>query len=170
MRGAGRRALLVVGAAYVAALAWAAVVLPDRVPTHFDAAGRVDEWSSRTALMVTWVVLGVVVLAGIPALTRALTAGDGTWVNMPQASKDYWFAPERRAEFAVRFQDDMEAVTALTGALLVAALVLTTRVGVTGRDGAPSWAFPVLVGGYLVLTALWTVRLLRAYRPPVQTG
>jgi uncharacterized membrane protein len=168
--GAGRRALLAVSAAYVVALVWAALVLPERVPSHFDAAGRVDDWSSRSGLLAFWVVVGVVVLVGIPALTRAVTAGDGTFVNMPRASKDYWFAPERRAEFAVRFQDDMEQLTALTGALLVAGLLLTTWVGATGRDAAPWWAFVVLVGAYLVLTALWTVRLLRAYRPPVQTG
>ena len=54
--------------------------------------------------------------------------------------------------------------------LLVASLALTTWVGTTGRDAAPWWAFAVLVGAYVVLAALWTVRLLRAYRPPVQTG
>jgi uncharacterized membrane protein len=168
--GRGRRALAVVATAYVVTLVWAALVLPERVPSHFDASGRVDDWSSRTGVLVFWVAVGVVVLVGIPALTRALTAGDGTWVNMPQATKDYWFAPERRAEFAVRFQDDMEAFVALTGALLVAGLALTTWVGTTGRDAAPWWGFVLVVGAYLVLTAVWTVRLLRSYRPPVQTG
>ena len=166
----GRRALALVATAYAGVLVWAALVLPARVPAHFDGAGRVDDWSSRGGVLVFWAVIGVVVLVGIPALTRALTSGDGTWVNMPRASKDYWFAPERRAEFAVRFQDDMEAFSAITGALLVAGLALTTRVGTTGGDAAPWWAFVCLVGGYLVLAALWTVRLLRAYRPPVPTG
>ena len=166
----GRRALAVVAAAYVVALAWAALALPERVPSHFDASGRVDDWSSRTGMLVLWVALGAVVLAGIPLLTRALTAGDGTWVNMPQASKDYWFAPERRAEFAIRFRDDMEAFAALTGTLLLTGLVLTTWVGTTGRDAAPWWAFVLVVGGYLVLTVVWTVRLLRSYRPPVSAG
>ena len=166
----GRRALAVVATAYVVALAWAAMVLPERVPSHFDASGRVDDWTSRAGTLVFWAIVGAVVLVGMPVLTRALTAGDGTWVNLPQASKDYWFAPERRAEFAVRFQDDMEAFAALTGALLLIGLVLTTWVATTGRDAAPWWAFVLVVGGYLVLTAVWTVRLLRSYRPPVQTG
>ena len=43
----GRLALLLVSAAYVVALVWACTLLPDRVPSHFDAAGRVDDWSSR---------------------------------------------------------------------------------------------------------------------------
>ena len=99
----GRLALLLVTAAYVVALAWAALVLPGRVPSHFDAAGRVDDWSSRTGTLVFWVAVGLVVLAGIPLLARLVSAGDGTWINMPQRSKDHWFAPERRAEFRVRF-------------------------------------------------------------------
>ncbi len=110
----GRLSLISVGAAYVVALAWAALVLPERVPSHFDAAGRVDDWSSRTGTLVFWGVTGVIVLVLLPLLTRAVAAGDGTWVNMPQRSKDYWYAPERRAEFRVRFQDDVEGFVAMT--------------------------------------------------------
>lgn len=162
----GRPALLLVATAYVVALVSAAVVLPERVPAHFDASGQVDEWSSRGSMIVVWAAIGLVVLVGVPVLGRLATAGDGTWVNMPQRSKDYWFAPERRAEFRVRFQDDMEGFAALTGLLLVGLLVLTTWVGVTGRDAAPWWVFVLAIGLYLAATVVWTVRLLRAYRPP----
>lgn len=162
----GRLALVVSATAYVVALAWSALVLPDRVPSHFDAAGRADDWTSRPTMVVFWAAMGLVVLVAMPALTRLAAAGDGTWVNMPQRSKDYWFAPERRAEFRVRFGDDLEGFAALTGVLLTALLALTTWVATTGRDGAPWWAFAGLTGAYLAATAVWTVRLLRAYRPP----
>jgi hypothetical protein len=162
----GRLALIVSAAAYVVALVWAALLLPDRVPSHFDAVGRVDAWSSRTSLLGTFAAIGLVVLVGIPALTRVLAAGDGTWINLPQRSKDYWFAPERRAEFRVRFRDDIEGFTALTGLLMTTILGLTTWVATTGRRAVPWWVFVGLTGCYLVLTAVWTVRLLRAYRPP----
>ena len=162
----GRLALLVTATAYVVALAWAALVLPERVPAHFDASGRVDEWASRTSTVVFWLGVGVVVLVGIPALARLVTVGDGTWVNMPQRSKDYWFAPERRAVFAVRFRDDLEGLTALTGVLLGLGLALTTWVATTGRDGAPWWWFATATGLYVLATGVWTVRLLRKYRPP----
>ncbi len=77
----GRLCLLAVGAAYVVALAWAALVLPERVPSHFDGSGRVDDWSSRTGMLVFWGVTGVIVLVLLPLLTRAVAAGDGTWVG-----------------------------------------------------------------------------------------
>jgi uncharacterized membrane protein len=147
-------------------LVWSALVLPDRVPSHFDAAGRADDWTSRTTMVAFWAAMGLLVLVGMPALTRLAAAGDGTWVNMPRRSKDYWFVPERRAEFRVRFGDDLDAFAALTGALMTALLALTTWVATSGRDGAPWWAFAGLTGAYLVGTAVWTVRLLRAYRPP----
>ena len=162
----GRLALLLTTTAYVVALVWAALVLPARVPAHFDGSGQVDEWSSRPAVLTFWVGVGLVVLVGVPVLGRLATAGDGTWVNMPQAAKDHWFAPERRAEFRVRFQDDMEGFSALTAALLVLGLALTTWVATTGRDGAPWWWFVLAIGLYLLATGVWTVRLLRKYRPP----
>jgi uncharacterized membrane protein len=164
--GRGRRALLATASAYAAALVWSAAVVPARVPIHFDAGGRVDDWASRSSMLALWLVAGVVVLVGVPLVGRLTTSGDGTWINMPQRSKDYWLAPERRAEFRVRFQDDMEVFAAMTGLLLGAGLVLTTWVAVTDRQGAPAWSFPVGIGAYLVLTALWTVRLLARYRPP----
>lgn len=162
----GRAALLLSATAYVVVLAWSALVLPDRVPSHFDGSGRVDDWTSRTAMVIFWVAMGLVVLVAMPALTRLAAAGDGTWVNMPQRSKDYWFAPERRAEFRVRFGDDLEGFAALTGVLMTAVLALTTWVATTGRVDAPWWVFVALTGAYLAATAVWVVRLLRAYRPP----
>ena len=158
--------LVATSAAYVVALAWAALALPDRVPTHLDATGRVDAWSTRPAAIGFWAVIGLVVLVGVPALGRLATAGDGTWVNMPRASKDYWFAPERIGEFRVRFQDDLEGFAGLTGVLLVGGLAMTTWLGTTGRDGAPQWVLVGVIGAYLAVTAVWTVRLLRKYRPP----
>ena len=162
----GRLALLATAAAYVVALAWSAVVLPERVPSHFDPAGKVDDWTSRTSMLVFWTAIGLVVLVALPWLTRAVTAGDGTWVNMPQRSKDHWFAPERRDEFRVRFADDVELFAALTGGLVVALLGVTSWVGATGRDGVPWWVLAGLLVAYLALTAVWTVRLLRKYQPP----
>lgn len=162
----GRLALVLSATAYVVVLGWSALVLPDRVPSHFDAAGRTDDWTSRTTMVAFWAVMGLLVLVAMPALTRLAAAGDGTWVNMPQRSKDYWFEPERRAEFRVRFGDDLDGFAALTGVLMTALLALTTWVATTARDGAPWWAFAGLTGAYVVATAVWTVRLLRRYRPP----
>lgn len=152
-------------AIFVLAWVWAAVVMPDQVPSHFDAAGRVDDRDSKTFMLVFWAIIAVVVLAGIPALARFATTGNGVLLNMPLRYKEYWLAPERRRDFQRRFQDDLELFTGLTGLLLSVILVLTTWVAVTGRDAAPGWALPVLVGGYLVATAVWTVALLREYRP-----
>lgn len=165
----GRLALVLIATAYVVVLGRSAFVLPDRVPSHFDGSGQVDDWTSRTAMVAFWAAMGLVVLVAMPALTRLAAAGDGTWVNMPQRSKDYWFAPERRAEFRVRFGDDLDGFAALTGALMTAVLALTTWVATTGREDAPWWVFVALTGSYLAATAVWVVRLLRAYRPPASS-
>lgn len=162
----GRLALLLTASLYVALLVWAALVLPDRVPSHFDAAGRVDAHSSRTSLLVLFGLVGLFVLVGIPLISRWAASGDGRWVNMPRGYKDYWFEPSRRAEFRERFRHDLEVFAAITGLLLAAILGITTWVGRTRRDGVPWWVMAALIGGYLLAAVIWTVALMRAYRPP----
>ena len=164
--GRGRTALVVVGVVYVAALVWSALVLPARVPSHFAADGRADGWSSRTALMAMWTVVGLVVLVAMPVLARVASRGDGSLVNMPARWKAYWFATERRDDFARRFADDLDWFIAGTGLFLVLVMAATTRAGHTGADALPGWLLPVAIGAYVLATALWTWQLARRYRPP----
>ncbi len=163
----GRIALLGTAALYVALLVWSALVLPDRVPSHFDGAGRVDDWSSRTSNLVMWVVLGAVILAGIPLLARLVAHAGDSSINLPASYKEYWLTPARREEFTARLQDDTEFFSAVTGLLLAAGCALTTWVAVTGRDGAPWWTFAGGITAYLLFTVIWMIQLRRAYKPPV---
>lgn len=159
-----RAAFATVAIAYALTLAWLALSLPDRVPTHFDAAGEADGWSSKPAALAMWAGLGVFILGGGALLARYATAGDGTMLNMPQASKDYWLAPERRAQFRRRLEADLLVLSTWTGLLLIA-MMLVTLSAAEQRD-VPGWWFWAGLGGYLLGTAVWTVWLLRRYRPP----
>ncbi len=75
-----------------AALSWPA--LPDRVPTHFDAAGQPDAWSDRS--LALWLLM--------PLLAAALSAlmdwsaqtirrrPESPLVNLPYKDQDIWAA------------------------------------------------------------------------------
>ncbi len=69
---------------------------PSRVPSHFDAAGRPNAWSSRDEffMLQVGVTLGVAALfIGIPWLLKSTPTN---LINLP--NKGYWLAPERREE------------------------------------------------------------------------
>jgi hypothetical protein len=74
-------------------IAWDYPRLPERLATHFNAAGQADGWSSRGACLTVWLatLAGMCLLfAGLCWLVRVLPA---RYVNMPR--RDYWFAPGR---------------------------------------------------------------------------
>ena len=54
----------------------------------------------------------------------------------------------------------------MVGVLLTAVVAISTWVGTSGRDGVPWWVLAGLTAAYVVAMVVWTVRLLRAYRPP----
>jgi hypothetical protein len=70
--------------------------LPERVATHFGADGRADGWMPKTShfqLMMAVVAGMPPFIAGAFGAVRLLPA---ELINLP--NKDYWLAPERRAE------------------------------------------------------------------------
>ena len=167
--GWARTVWIAIGAAYVAALFWAASALPERVASHFDFSGTADGWSSRTEHLLFSGLLGVGILVGMPMLASALSRGSGMFINVPH--KDYWLDdahPDRRVEFRRRFTDDMFAIAALTGALLLWMQVETVWANQQSAPQlSPYWI--VAIVAYLVLTLIWTVRVVTVrYRPPPQ--
>jgi len=68
----GRLALVLSATAFVVVLVWSALVLPDRVPSHLDAAGLADDWTSRTTILAFSAAMGLLVLVGTAVWTVRL--------------------------------------------------------------------------------------------------
>ena len=132
---------------------------PGRVPSHFDAAGRPNAWSSRDEFFFVQVAvtLGVAALfIGIPWLLKFTPA---SLINLP--NKSYWLAPERREETMDRLASSFEVFACATVLLLIAVFELTS-LATRGGNLATNYFLPVLVS-YLVFSAGWTVVLIRAF-------
>jgi hypothetical protein len=73
-------------------------VLPERVASHFNAAGHPNGWMARDGFVIFYV--GMVLLLAFVFLLVSLIIGrvPPELVNLP--NKNYWLAPERRAETA----------------------------------------------------------------------
>ena len=91
--------LVLLAALAVLALGQAAYYLPQLpalVATHFDAAGQVNGWMSRTYFFryQAFLTLGFTALFGVLALITSLLPD--RLINLPH--REYWFAPARRDE------------------------------------------------------------------------
>lgn len=70
--------------------------LPEVVASHFNGSGAPNAWTPRDSYV--WMMIGivtfvVVLMAGTFVMVRVLPKG---LINLP--NRDYWLAPERRAE------------------------------------------------------------------------
>ncbi len=73
-----------------------ALLLPGRVASHFGIDGQANGWMSRSAYIKFIRIFGLALPAftvAVGFLTRFLPAG---MINIP--NRDYWLAPEHRAE------------------------------------------------------------------------
>ncbi|MBM4456518.1 MAG: DUF1648 domain-containing protein [Chloroflexi bacterium] len=150
---------------------WQAVhyapLLPERVASHFDAAGRADGWSPKGdffALNLAFAVGMALLFLGLSAWLAKIPI---EWISLPH--KDYWLAPERRAATLQTLQQQMEWLAAATVALLVGITQLTIEANLAGGQAWPQDTFWLLFGGYMAFFVVWLVWLLRKwYARPAQ--
>ncbi|EIP96415.1 serine/threonine protein kinase [Opitutaceae bacterium TAV1] len=83
---------------YLGVLVWAADVLPPRVASHFNYAGRADAWMPRSTLLLVMEFsgLGVAFITGV--LFLAIHHVSLRFINLPfitPSNRRYWMSPER---------------------------------------------------------------------------
>jgi hypothetical protein len=143
--------------------------LPERVPTHFDAAGRADGWSTRTGFALELGGLSLFLCGLFGALGALVARLPTSLVNLP--NRDYWLAPERRAESLRAIRDRLHSLGAATEVLVLGLVLYCVRASrseeaQTGPDPT-TW---VLLLGYLAFVAGWIVSLHRRFAKPPRAG
>ncbi len=149
--------------AAVAQLAYFYPRLPEQVPTHFGPDNRADAWGDKQAFAITYAgVLGglTALFLGLALLLRRLPDGA---VNIP--NREYWLAPELRAQTMGRVARELLLMGGATLLFLTATFYLSIRVALAGTDRLPS-GFWAALAGYLLFTAAWAARFMLAFRKP----
>lgn len=132
---------------------------PGLVPSHFDAAGSPNAWSSRDEFFTFQVAVTLGVAALFIGIAWLLKSTPARLINLP--NKSYWLAPERREETMDRLASSFEVFACATVLLLLVVFELTSRAS-RGGTLATNHFLPVLVA-YLVFSAGWTVALIRTF-------
>ena len=150
--------------ASLAIIALTSVWLPQRIATHFGAAGLLNGFMTRG----TYLVFMAVVVVGIPTL---LSAGIGAAIHRSPGSvniphRDYWLAPARReatADYLVSHTSRLAAGAALFALVLHFVLVHANSLSPPRLEGLSVW-WPV--GAALAGVAFWVLSLWRRFQVP----
>lgn len=86
--------LTLVWAAFAAYVWFSAAQLPERVATHFGAAGAPNDWMTRIGHVQFTLVMSAAVTLFVMGMFAVIRRFGGWGLNIPH--KDYWLAPERR--------------------------------------------------------------------------
>ena len=131
-------------------------MLPDVVASHFDGSGRADGWSSKG----TFFVIDAATIALIAVIFLALSKirWPDRWISLPH--KDYWLAPERRERTFRELHRQMLVFGCATLGLLLVVMQWVIEANLDGSQTLPSAGMWWLMGGYLLFTLVWTVRLI----------
>ena len=151
-----------VGIAIFAALSlWFAVTAPETVPSHFDASGRADDWSSKWSVLVLLVPLGL----GISVLLSIR----GIWTRMPLASinaphKEYWFERSDESYFYDCLMEFMR-INAGALALLFSTILISMFTVAAGPDNSGPVPLLIPTAGFLIVVGASVWLLFRRLQP-----
>ncbi|NIZ90952.1 DUF1648 domain-containing protein [Kineococcus rubinsiae] len=146
------------------AVAVSAVLLPERVPTHFGAGGAADDWGTRTGAVVVQAAITAGTGALFAALARWMPTLPWEWINLP--GKERWAEQGQQDEVRRRLRSDvlwLGSTVALLNTALTASTVDAAR---SGTDHLPWWFF-LAFGTWLATITGYVVYMgLVRYRPP----
>jgi serine/threonine protein kinase len=150
----------VFGAFYIALLCFVAqssALLPERPATHFNSNGNANGWMHRSTSLFFTAALPLLMAAFFWLVSRAAIRFPGL-VNIPR--RDYWLAPERRAETsALLFRWLLWLACGMT-AFFGAFHALVIQANQLNPPRLPSGPLLVLVIAFLLALMIWIVTLI----------
>ncbi len=136
--------------------------LPETMASHFDGAGQPDGFQSRSAffaICAAMLIMTVILFGGLGALFRKIPS---KWFNLP--NRDYWLAPERREETIEAISTQMEWFGVASLALYLFVIQMVVETNQTSEPRLDSKSMFVVLGLYLLFSAVWTTRFILRFR------
>lgn len=137
--------------------------LPAMVASHFDASGRPNAWMHRSAFAWFSAVLLTIVCSVTFVAPLLVAKLPPSLVNLP--NKNYWLAPERKAETVRRFCARMEWFGVALLGFIAFVYELVFEANAAGR-GLANGPFLIALIAFIVVAVIWLVSLYRAFALP----
>ncbi len=142
-------------------------LLPERVASHFDAAGAPNGWAPKDLFVGLYAGVLAIMAGSFFGLPVAMASMPTSMINLP--NKDFWLAPERRDETWERVAAYMNAAGNAVMALLVYIFHLAFEANL-GGGGPLGGGAAVALFVFVVFLIGWTVAFMAAFAVPIGGG
>ena len=129
--------------------------------SHFDAAGVPNGQQTIAQFFITYaaiVVLNAALFFGVPVLLRYVPA---EFINLP--NRDYWLAPERRAQTMARLNDRFNWLGVATVALILIIMQSVLAANLSGDPRLIGYTVWIPLVAYVAFSIFWIVRLFASF-------
>jgi uncharacterized membrane protein len=128
--------------------------LPERVASEFDLAGEPKSWMTKGTFVIFNIALLILFPAFMLAVSWLSTKLPKRMIDMP--NRDYWFAPERRAETAASVMRFMLWMAVGAEVFLTVIVGMVYRANF-GRPEIMRWGPWIALGGFSPFLIAWIV-------------
>ena len=136
--------------------------MPPRMASHFAADGHPNGWMPREPFFVlTLVITFLSGLVGFVAPRQIATRPDAR-INLP--NRDYWLAPERRAQTFQYFAAMMAWFSCGLLFVLISGTFLAIRANLASGGRFDSGAMVAVLIAFLLFLMLWMLRFIRHFQ------
>ncbi|HPR65054.1 MAG TPA: DUF1648 domain-containing protein [Thermoanaerobaculia bacterium] len=134
--------------------------MPERMATHFDAAGNPNGWSSRPSFFILFWSMNAFMMLIFLLLPKLLKKMPVSLINLP--NKDYWFTPERKDRAFNMMEEYMAWLGVGVMGLFIAIFQMTFQANLTPdhKLGSGTW---LLLGLFMTYMTFWVVLFIRAF-------
>jgi uncharacterized membrane protein len=136
-------------------------LLPDRIASHFNAAGMPNGWMTKTQFLWTYALVMLPALAVEFWVSHRIATKPDAKLNLP--NKEYWLAPERRAETFAYFDRFFAWYGCAFLFVVVSAMGLAMRANFDSPPRLPAGPILSIIVGFVVFNALAIVTMLRRF-------
>ena len=136
-------------------------LLPNRLASHFDAAGIPNGWMDKSQFFIVYAVMlvpALIVEFWVPRNLANKSAG-----NLRLPNKEYWLAPERRAQTLAYFDSFFAWYGCAILFAEVFAMGLAMRANFDARPQLPSAPIVSLIAGFVLFNVLAVIVMFRRF-------
>ena len=138
-------------------------LMPGRMASHYNAAGKANGWMPRDGFFVVYLLLLGLMSVMFHLMPKGMLKFPDSMINLP--NKAYWLSPGHRAETGAIIEQYMAAAGNATIAFLLVVFHLVFSANLEQGGRLPDWMM-LLVAGFVVVLAGWSIAFIRAFNLP----
>jgi serine/threonine-protein kinase len=138
--------------------------LPARMASHFAASGMPNGWMTKSQFFITYAMVFLPALAVEFWVARRIAKKPDAKINLP--NKEYWLAPERRAETFAYFESFFAWYGCAFLALLVFAMGLAMHSNLDPLPELPTGPIASALVAFVLFNLAAVIAMLRRFSDP----